>query len=169
MTAAPAVLDGLRAAMDGIAAAAAPRRLAPVPDPPSQRDVIDAVNVSEHVHGRDLERVRAAIREVARAAGGLVDPNVVRARLTDAHGELVVYPRTIGAQYSGLRSLGIIEQVGWTTSTDRRGRNAGRPARTYRVTNQEWLRGGSPAAAPEPVFHSSAETGELFAVGDVDG
>lgn len=129
-------LDALREAMGEISAAMAPRAV-------TQQEAVDAVNASTIVHGRDFEIIHSAIRRVAREAGGVVDPNLVREELTDSNGDLTVYPRTIGAQYSGLKSLKVLQQVGWTTSTDRRGRNAGKPARMYRVIDEDWLAGNT--------------------------
>jgi len=62
----------------------------------------------------------------------------VRTHLTrenaDGSSDLVVYPRLLGAIYQALAKKGVLEFAGWTTSTDTRGRNAGRPARSYRLT-----------------------------------
>jgi hypothetical protein len=76
--------------------------------------------------------VEAAIRGDAASHSGHIDPNRVRALLTNEHG-LTVYPRVIGATYSALRQAGVLIADGWTTSTDVRGGNAGKPARLYRL------------------------------------
>ena len=128
-----------------------------------QEQIIAAVNASTHVHGRDFEVVQAAIRKVARENRRIVDPNRVRDELTGPHG-LRVDPRTVGAQYSALLARGILARQGWTVSTDKRGGNAGKPARKYRVIDSAWLNADGqppphqPAALPAPV----PGQGELF-------
>ena len=47
-----------------------------------QEDIIDAVNASTHVHGEDFKTIEAAMRAVALAADGTINPNLVRERLT---------------------------------------------------------------------------------------
>lgn len=91
-------------------------------------DLVDA----DPIHDADRAAVDAAVRAVARANGGMVDPGQVRRRLCDDNGNLTVYPRVLSARYSALRRAGVIEPAGWTVSDDRHGRNAGRPARLYR-------------------------------------
>lgn len=128
-----------------------------------QEQIIAVVNASTHVHGRDFEVVQAAIRKVARENRRIVDPNRVRAELTGEHG-LRVDPRAVGATYTALINRGTIIRHGWTTSTDRRGGNAGKPARKYRVIDSAWLNADGqppphqPAALPAPV----PGQGELF-------
>ena len=85
------------------------------------------------IHARDRRRIVAAILADALAHSGLVNPNRVRAALTNKHG-IDVYPRLIGATYNGLTRAGILAFEGWTTSDDHRGGNAGKPARCYRLT-----------------------------------
>jgi hypothetical protein len=49
-----------------------------------------------------------------------------------------VQPQIIGPTYRALCLLREIEPDGWTTNTDTRGRNTGKPARCYRlVTDAE--------------------------------
>lgn len=81
-------------------------------------------------------RIHDAIRLDAVLHGGQVDPNRVRARLVDATGDLVVDPRLLSAAYSGLRSRGVLVPDGWTTNTDTKGRNSGKPLRLYRYVEQ---------------------------------
>jgi hypothetical protein len=96
-----------------------------------QSSLLDLI-ATDPVHRDDRERVAAAIRGDAAAHAGHICPNRVRESLTNDHG-LVVYPRVIGAVYSALRRGGVIVADGWTTSTDHKGGNAGKPARTYRL------------------------------------
>lgn len=85
--------------------------------------------VAEAAHNRPAKDVVvAAIRAVAVEHDGAVDPNVVRARLAS----LNVHPRVVGSVYSHLVAAGALVQTGWTTSTDTRGGNAGKPCRVYR-------------------------------------
>lgn len=95
-----------------------------------QLDMLDMI-ASDRIHATDRAKVEAAIRADAESHGGRIDPNRVREALTNQWG-LVVYPRVIGATYSALRQAGVIVPEDWTTSTDTRGGNAGKPARTYR-------------------------------------
>jgi len=83
------------------------------------------------IHERDRGDIVAAIIAAGRAHRlHHVDPNAVRARLAGS-----VYPRCIGAVYAALRNAGVLEPVSWTTSTDKAGRNAGKPARLYRLAD----------------------------------
>lgn len=101
-------------------------------------DAICALLLGDPMHALDRERIVVALVEDARRHDGHVDPNRVRAGLTrenaDGSSDLTVYPRLLGATYQALAKKGVLEFVGWTTSTDTRGRNAGRPARSYRLT-----------------------------------
>ncbi len=83
------------------------------------------------LHQADRARVDEAIRTIAAADGGVIDPGKVRRLLTNEAG-LSVYPRVLSARYFALRRAGVIEPAGWTVSDDRAGRNAGRPARLWR-------------------------------------
>jgi hypothetical protein len=113
----------------------------PVPPPrPSTTEVqaiVDLLN-GDPLHDTDRARIVDAIVTDAHEHDGVVDPNRVRARLTrvnaDGSTDLVVYPRVIGAVYQGLTKAGALEFAGWIDSTDTRGGNAGRPARSYRLT-----------------------------------
>lgn len=100
--------------------------------------VIDAVNVAVHIHGDDQKRVEAAMRQVALANDGVIDPNLVRDQLTGAHG-LVVTPQVIGARYMALRRGKIIERLDTTVNRDCGGRNQGKPMWRYRVISPAWL------------------------------
>jgi hypothetical protein len=96
-----------------------------------QASLLDLI-ATDPVHRDDRAAVEAAIREDAASHSGQVDPNRVRESLTNEYG-LTVYPRVIGATYSALRQAGVLIADGWTTSTDVRGGNAGKPARLYRL------------------------------------
>lgn len=84
----------------------------------------------DRIHERDRERVVEAILTAAREHDGNVDPNVVRSQITGNP-----YPRVIGAVYAALRRAKVLEPIGWTTSTDTAGHNAGKPVRVYRLTH----------------------------------
>jgi len=84
------------------------------------------------IHERDRAEIVAEIVAAGREHRlRHVDPNAVRARLAGS-----VYPRCIGAVYAALRYAGVLEPVSWTTSTDKAGRNAGKPARVYRLVDE---------------------------------
>jgi hypothetical protein len=97
----------------------------------AQLDLL-ALVADDHIHTGDRQTIEAAIRDDAAAHGGQVCPNRVRASLTNEYG-LTVYPRVLSATYSALASAGVIEHDGWTTNTDRRGGNAGKPARLWKL------------------------------------
>lgn len=105
-----------------------------------QRDqVLAAVNEATHVHGEDHKRIDAAMRKVARANDGVIDPNAVRQVLTNKWG-LTVDPRVLSARYMALRARKIIIRSGTTINRDTAGRNQGKPMSTYRVINEDWLK-----------------------------
>ena len=80
----------------------------------------------DHAHHRhEIERV---ILAVALEHDGHIDPNVVRARLP-----AWVQPQLVGPTYRRLCLAREIKAAGWTTSDDLRGRNSGKPARTYEL------------------------------------
>lgn len=85
----------------------------------------------DHAHHRtEIERV---ILAVALEHDGHIDPNTVRRRLP-----AWVQPQLVGPTYRALALAREIEPAGWTTNTDTRGRNTGKPARCYRlVTDAE--------------------------------
>lgn len=80
--------------------------------------------------GHDAQRVEVerAIWGVAAEYDGRIDPNIVRARIP-----AWVQPQVVGPTYRAMCLAREIEPDGWTTSSDTRGRNSGKPARTYRV------------------------------------
>lgn len=84
---------------------------------------------ADHAHHRaEIERV---ILAVAIEHDGRIDPNVVRDRIP-----AWVQPQLVGPTYRAMTLAGDIEPEGWTTSDDNRGRNSGKPARTYRLVPQ---------------------------------
>lgn len=104
-----------------------------------QRDaVIEAVNISTHVHGQDQKRVDSAMRRVARRNDGFLDPNKVRTELANQYG-LSVEPRVLSARYGYLRRAHIIERAGTIINRDSAGRNQGKPMWLYEVINEAWL------------------------------
>ena len=79
-----------------------------------------------HASGRaEIERV---IWAVACEYDGHIDPNIVRARIPSW-----VQPQLVGPTYRAMTLAGDIEPAGWTTNSDLKGRNSGKPLRTYRV------------------------------------
>ena len=106
-------------------------------------DALDLLDLLEQVSNgpeswRIAERDRViAAMSVAFEADGCINPNRVRSLLTNpTTGELDVNPRVLSATYSSRRQRGVIRHVGWTTSTDAHGGNAGKPARTYAFTQE---------------------------------
>lgn len=89
---------------------------------------------------RDDQRARIlrAIRATD-AMHGQVDPGRVRRLLTDHNGDLRCDPRALSGAYSHLARAGVIATCGWTTNDDRRGGNAGRPQRLWKVTDRAAL------------------------------
>jgi hypothetical protein len=99
-------------------------------DPATVSDVtcVDA----DHRRERDRAEIDAAIEFVATTNEGRVDSNAVRALLQAENGELTVNPRALSARYMALKHAGVLRWDGeWTESTDRAGKNAGRPMRVY--------------------------------------
>ena len=80
----------------------------------------------DHAHHR--AEVARIILSVAFEYDGHIDPNVVRRRLPTW-----VQPQQVGPTYRAMCLTGDIEVAGWTTSDDLKGRNSGKPARTYRI------------------------------------
>ena len=80
----------------------------------------------DHAHHRaEIERV---IWAVAFEHDGHINPNVVRDRIPPW-----VQPQLVGPTYRAMTLSGDIQPDGWTTNTDLKGRNSGKPARTYRL------------------------------------
>lgn len=79
---------------------------------------------------RDRDRIDQAIQRVAARHGGLVDPNHIRAELTNEHG-LTVNPRALSARYMALTHAGVLvwepdDPRAWSINDDVRGGNAGK-------------------------------------------
>jgi len=93
---------------------------------------LDAIAKGHPVLGLDeYERIEAAIRAAAAAHAGVVNPNHVRALLTDpATGALTVNPRRLAARYNDRK---LLEPQGEVRSTDTRGRNRGTWLNLYRL------------------------------------
>jgi hypothetical protein len=72
--------------------------------------------------------VARIILSVAFEYDGHIDPNVVRRRLPSW-----VQPQQVGPTYRALCLAQEIHPAGWTTSDDLKGRNSGKPARTYQL------------------------------------
>lgn len=82
----------------------------------------------------DWRRFKDACREAARRslAGNHVDPNEVRAILTDSAGRLRVNPRRLSAFYHRAAGKGgFLRFSHWGINDDAKGRNKGKPARIY--------------------------------------
>lgn len=87
----------------------------------------------------DAKRIRAAILADGRAHDGRVDCNRVRSRLTNNGGHLDVAPRRVGPQYHGMVRSGLLRTLGYLdVNHDVAGRNAGRPAMAYELTEAGW-------------------------------
>jgi hypothetical protein len=85
----------------------------------------------DHVHADDRAEIERVILAVALEYDGHIDPNTVRRRLP-----AWVQPQLVGPTYRALCLAREIEPAGWTTSDDLRGRNSGKPARTYRLVTE---------------------------------
>lgn len=77
----------------------------------------------------DRNAIAYAIREDARRHDGHVSSNRVRAAITRQ-----VAPHRVGPVYRALCLAGVLRVDGWETSDDTKGRNSGKPCRTYRWT-----------------------------------
>lgn len=83
----------------------------------------------DHAHHRaEIERV---ILAVALEHDGHINPNVVRDRIP-----AWVQPQLVGPTYRAMTLAGDIEPDGWTTNSDLKGRNSGKPARCYRLVSE---------------------------------
>lgn len=77
-------------------------------------------------HEDERALILKAIEATALVNGGQVDMNVVRQLIPD-----VVTPQLIGAVVNVLIRQKRLERIGWTTNTDTRGRNVGKPLPLY--------------------------------------
>lgn len=80
----------------------------------------------------DRNTIAGAIRDDARFHDGEVSSNRVREALAALPVFRQPKPQRVGPVYRALCLFGELEVTGWETSQDHHGRNAGRPARTYR-------------------------------------
>jgi hypothetical protein len=98
---------------------------------PTSREVC-ALVAGDPMHERERAAVVEAIRDYARENDGFIDANGVRPRIPAWVGA-----RVRGAVYNSLIAQGVLAPTGnWTTSDDKRGRNAGKPQRIYRWTEE---------------------------------
>jgi hypothetical protein len=86
----------------------------------------------DDLHANDRTEIERVILAVACEYDGHIDPNIVRRRLPSW-----VQPQVVGPTYRALCLAREIEPAGWTTSDDARGRNSGKPARTYRLVPEK--------------------------------
>lgn len=95
---------------------------------------MDLLAIAENPHpladdARDA--IRAAIIRDARDHDGTVDPNRVRAALSNEHG-LTVPSRMLSATYSAMAARGELRSLGFVgVNDDHRGGNAGKPQRHW--------------------------------------
>jgi hypothetical protein len=95
-------------------------------------DLLEAVAENpQPIAQQHRDRIRAAITADGRAHGGEVNPNRVRATLSN-HLGLQVQPQQLSATYSALSSQGVLVFDHWGTNDDTRGKNAGKPQRVWR-------------------------------------
>lgn len=80
----------------------------------------------------DRNTIAGAIRDDARFHDGEVSANRVRDALAALPLHSQPKPQRVGPVYRALCLFGDLEVTGWEISEDRHGKNAGRPARTYR-------------------------------------
>jgi hypothetical protein len=95
---------------------------------------LDLLAVAENPHPlaeRDRIAITAAVLADANTHDGIVDPNRVRAALSNDHG-LTVHSQALSATYSALARRGVLRSLGWIgTNDDKASGNAGRPARLW--------------------------------------
>lgn len=83
---------------------------------------------------RSWRLFEASCRYAAEYHDGLVDPNLVRADLTNHNGDLCIEPRRYSAFWSRAASKsGFLTADGWTINDDVKGGNRGKPLRRYRL------------------------------------
>ena len=90
-------------------------------------DLLDLI-VDCWTHEAQRAEVERVIRAVAADHNGRIDPNVVRGRIP-----AWVQPQVVGPTYRAMCKAREIEPDGWVISDDTKGRNSGKPARTYRA------------------------------------
>ena len=103
-----------------------------------QGDLLELID-ADPIHANDADRIRAAIIADGKAHAGRVDCNRVRLSLTNSGGHLDVYPRTVGPTYNGMVRRGLLRTLGYIdTNGDEAGRNKGKPAMAYELTEAGW-------------------------------
>lgn len=104
-----------------------------------QASLLDLI-ATDPIHANDRERIQAAIITDGKAHGGRVDANRVRRSLTNSGGHLDVYPRTVGPTYHGMVRRGLLRTLGYIDeNADWAGRNKGKPAMAYELTEAGWV------------------------------
>lgn len=96
-------------------------------------DLLDRVFHNEK-NAADRALIVEGIVTVAAEHDGYVDTNILRAWLRAPEREAwLATPQVVGSVFNRLSAAGVIVFDHWTDSTDRRGGNAGRPARVWRL------------------------------------
>lgn len=97
--------------------------------------VIDLVATDWNA-AHDWSLFKRACYKAANTDGGRVDPNTVRGLLSNEYG-LTIEPRRYSAFWSRAAGRdGFLVKDGWVVNEDKRGKNAGRPQRCYRLRRQ---------------------------------
>lgn len=89
-----------------------------------------ALIAGDPLHARDRELIIRAVHAEADEHDGVIDPNRLRARLSNEHG-LIVYHRCLGAVVKALVTAKIIRFHGYVETTGSPSGNNGRLARSY--------------------------------------
>lgn len=95
---------------------------------------------SDHRRGHDRAAIDRAIERIAAQNNGRVDPNLVRAELSNEHG-LTVNPRSLSARYMALTAAHVLTwdpswPDGWTENLDVEGGNKGKPIKVRRYVGK---------------------------------
>lgn len=93
---------------------------------PASFQAITDLIAADPSHARERRAVITAICQDAATHNGHVDPNRVRRLIPSWVG-----PRVTSAVYGVLARSGVLARGPWTTNTDDKGRNNGKPLRTY--------------------------------------
>jgi len=99
------------------------------------KDVLDLVATDWNA-AHDWSLFKRACYWAANCDGGRVDPNTVRGLLSNEYG-LTIDPRRYSAFWNRAAGRdGFLVADGWVVNDDKRGRNAGKPTRAYRLRRQ---------------------------------
>jgi len=91
-----------------------------------EKDAVLALIAGDPIHARDRAAIVDAIRASVRP-DGTVSSNDWRPRIPTW-----CYPAVVGATVNALAKAGVLIPTGqWVTSDDRKGRNTGKPSRSY--------------------------------------